>query len=225
MSKIKSFIINHFNLSVFLILMVVTFSLYGKSLFFDWTYYDDDVLIIDKQEFFSLSNIKNIMFTTVFGQEEDKFCRPVLNLTFLCEKYLYGIKPFGYHFTNVIIHLFAVFSIFLFLTLRYDKKKTLILCLLFLCHPAITQAVAWIPGRNDSLLTLFLVLSCYFFIKYTDTSKFLNLFLYFIFFALALFTKETAIVAPIFCFSVLVYKKKGIKQYLLQQIIQRIYRL
>ena len=215
MSKIKSFIINHFNLSVFLILMVVAFSLYGKSLFFDWTYYDDDVLIIDKQEFFSFSNIKNIMFTTVFGQEEDKFCRPVLNLTFLCEKYLYGIKPFGYHFTNVIIHLFAVFSIFLFLTLRYDKKKTLILCLLFLCHPAITQAVAWIPGRNDSLLTLFLVLSCYFFIKYTDTSKFLNLFLYFIFFALALFTKETAIVAPIFCFLVLVYKKKGIKQYLL----------
>lgn len=219
LNKFKNFIINHFNLSVFLIFTVIVFSLYGKTLFFDWTYYDDDVLIVDKQEFLSFSNIKNVLFTTVFGQEEDKFCRPVLNLTFLCEKYLYGTKPFGYHLTNIIIHLFAVFSVFLLLILRYDKKKSLIFCLLFLCHPALTQAVAWIPGRNDSLLTLFLVLSCYFFIKYTDTNKIIDLILYFMFFVLSVFTKETAIVLPVFYFIILIYKKKGIKQYLLHSVI------
>lgn len=219
LNKIKLFINNHFNLSVFLIFTIVVFSLYGKTLFFDWTYYDDDVLIVDKQEFLSFSNIKNVLLTTVFGQEEDKFCRPVLNLTFLCEKYLYGITPSGYHLTNIIIHLFAVFSVFLFLILRYDRKISFILCFLFLCHPALTQAVAWIPGRNDSLLTLFLVLSCYFFIKYVDANKKIFLIAYFIFFVLSLFTKETAIVVPIFYFMILFYKKKGIKQYLFQFVI------
>lgn len=219
LNKVKKFINNHFNLSAFLIFTIIVFSLYGKTLFFDWTYYDDDVLIVDKQEFLSFSNIKNVLFTTVFGQEEDKFCRPVLNLTFLCEKYLYGTKPFGYHLTNIIIHLFAVFSVFLLLILRYDKKISFIFCLLFLCHPAFTQAVAWIPGRNDSLLTLFLVLSCYFFIKYMDANKIIFLISYFIFFILSLFTKETAIVVPIFYFMILFYKKKGIKQYLFQFII------
>lgn len=219
LNKIKSFIINHFNVVVFFIFAVVAFSLYGKTLSFDWTYYDDDVLIIDRQEYLSFSNIKNILFTTVFGQGKDKFCRPVLNLTFLCEKYLYGIKPFGYHITNIIMHLFAVFSIFLFLTLRYDKRKSLILCLLFLCHPALTQAVAWIPGINDSLLTIFVVLSCYYFIRYIDTNKIIFLFSYFIFFALALFTKETAIVVPIFYFILLIFKKEGIKQYLFHSAI------
>ncbi|MBR3628193.1 MAG: glycosyltransferase family 39 protein [Elusimicrobia bacterium] len=219
MSKFKNFITNHFNITAFLIFAVVVFSLYGKTLFFDWTYYDDDVLILDKQEYLSFSNIKNILFTTVFGQDGDKFCRPVLNLTFLFEKYFYGIKPLGYHFTNILIHLFAVFSIFLFLTLRYDKKKTLILCLFFLCHPALTQAVAWVPGRNDSLLTIFLVLSCYFFVKYVDKNKKTSLILYCVFFILALFTKETAIVVPVFYFMILICNKKGIKQYLLHFVI------
>lgn len=213
MSKFKNFIINHFNIFVFLIFTIVIFSLYGISLSFDYTYYDDDVLILDKQEYLTFSNIKNIVSDTVFGKGKDKFCRPVLNLTFLCEKYLYGVKPFGYHLTNIIIHLFAVFSIFLFLTLRYDKEKTLILCLLFACHPAIVQAVAWISGRNDSLLALFIVLSCYFLIKILDTNKKVFLFLHLVCFILSLFTKETAIVVPIFYLFFLYLKKQDIKKF------------
>ena len=126
-NKIKIIFNRHFNLMAFFIFAVVIFSLYGVSLSFDYTYYDDDVLILDKQEYLSFSNIKNIVSDTVFGTGKDKFCRPVLNLTFLCEKYLYGTKPFGYHLTNIIIHLLAVFSVFLFLTLRYGKNKTLII--------------------------------------------------------------------------------------------------
>ena len=207
MSKFRNFITNHFNIFAFLVLAVIIFSLYGKSLSFDYTYYDDDVLILDKQDYLTFSNIKNIVSDTVFGKGKDKFCRPILNLTFLCEKYLYGIKPFGYHLTNITIHLFAVFSIFLFLTLRYDKNKTLILCLLFACHPALVQSVAWISGRNDSLLTWFIVLSCYFLIKNLDGNKYHLSFLHLLFFTLSLFTKETAIVVPIFYCFFLYFKK------------------
>lgn len=210
--KIKKIINNHFTLTAFIVFFVVIFSLYGKSLFFNWTYYDDDVLILDKQEYLSFSNIKRIFSNTIFGQGKDKFCRPVLNLTFLVEKYIYGIKPFGYHLTNLIIHLFAVFSIFLFLTLRYDKKKTLLLCLLFACHPAIVQAVAWIPGRNDSLLTLFIILSCYYLIRYIDTKKYLYCFIHLLFFILALLTKETSVIIPVFYFIFLYLKSKNIKK-------------
>ena len=30
--------------------------LFGKTLFFDWTYLDDDVLILDKQDYLKFSN-------------------------------------------------------------------------------------------------------------------------------------------------------------------------
>ena len=214
MLNFKNFITNHFNLSVFLILAIVVFIVYGMSLSFDYTYYDDDVLILDKQEYLTFSNIKNIVSDTVFGKGKDKFCRPVLNLTFLCEKYLYGTNPLGYHLTNIIIHLLTVFSIFLFLTLRYDKNKTLIFCLLFVCHPALTQAVAWISGRNDSLLALFVVLSCYFFIQNLNSNKKVFLFFHLFCFVLSLFTKETAIVVPIFYCFFLYFKKQKLKKYI-----------
>lgn len=198
-----------------MVFAVVIFSLYGKSLFFNWTYYDDDVLILDKQDYFSFSNIKNIFFDTVFGQETDKFCRPVLNLTFLLEKYLYGINPKGYHVTNLIIHLFAVFSVFIFLTLKYERKKTFLLCLLFACHPSIVQAISWVPGRNDSLLTLFVVLSFYFFIKYfLHGNKKIFYVLHLCFFILSLLTKETAIVVPLFYFIFMLYKENNLKKYI-----------
>ncbi len=212
MSKIKNFITNHFNIFVFVMFAVVIFSLYGRTLFFNFSYYDDDVLILDRQDYLTFSNIGKIFSNTVFGEGRDQFCRPVLNLTFLIEKYLYGTKPFGYHLTNLLLHLFSVFSLFLFLTLRYDKKKTFILCLLFACHPAIVQAVAWIPGRNDSLLALFIILSCCFFVKYTENTKSGYLFGYLFCFVLALLTKETAIVLPLFYFLFLLYKKKDVKQ-------------
>lgn len=197
-NKIKNFFNNHFNLFVFLSLAVIIFSLYGKTLFFDWTYYDDDVLILDKQDYLKFSNIKNIFFDTVFGKEQDRFLRPGLNITFLVEKYLYGTNPAGYHITNLVIHLLAVFSIFLFLTLKYDKYKTFVLCLLFAVHPAIVQAVAWVPGRNDSLLTLFLILSFYFLIKYFYKNNKIFFLLHLLCFVFALLVKETAVIAPIF---------------------------
>ncbi len=198
----KNYIKNHPFLSAFIIFFVVIFGIYGSNLFFGWTFYDDDVLILDKQEYLSFSNIKNILTDTVFGQEGDKFCRPVLNLTFLFEKYLYGTNPCGYHLTNILLHLFCVFSIYLLLTLRYDKKKTFILCLFFAVHPVLVQAVSWIPGRNDTLLTFFVVLSCYFLVKslraYGSKGKIIFFSLHTLFFVLALFTKETAIIAPLF---------------------------
>jgi len=221
LNKLKNFITNHFNVVVFLTLIVVVFSLYGKTLFFDWTYYDDDVLILDKQDYLKFSNIKNILTDTVFAKEQDRFCRPFLNITFLVEKYLYGINPIGYHITNLIIHLFAVFSIFLFLSLKYDKYKTFVLCLLFAAHPAIVQAVAWVPGRNDSLLTLFLILSFYFFIKYFDKNNKAFFLLHLFCFIAALLIKETAIIAPIFYLIILL--SVPIPPYLHTSIIRRLY--
>ena len=61
MSKIKTFITNHFNIFAFIMFTVIAFSLYGKTLSFDFSYYDDDVLILDRQDYLSFSNIKNIV--------------------------------------------------------------------------------------------------------------------------------------------------------------------
>lgn len=207
MIKLKNFITTHFNLFVFLIITITIFSLYGKSLFFNYVYFDDDILILNRHEYLSFSNIKNIFTDSVFGTATDTFIRPLLNISFLIDKYLYELNPQGYHFTNLLIHILSVFFIFLLLTLRYEKIKTFFICLLFAVHPAIVQAVAWIPGRNDSLLALFVVLSFYFFVRYLNENKKIFFSLYLIFFIVSLLIKETAIIIPALCFMLLIYKR------------------
>ncbi len=231
MLKIKNFISNHFNIFALLMFAIVVFSLYGKTLFFDWTYLDDDVLILDKQDYLKFSNIKNIFSDTVFAQGQDKFCRPLLNISFTLDKAIYGIKPSGYHLTNIIIHLLCVFLLFLLLSKYYDKRKTFLLLLIFAVHPSLTQAISWIPGRNDSLLALFSILSFIFFDQYIDNKKIYFFVLNVLCLCCALLIKETAILLPLFYIFYIYLKKCNKKQclfyifiWLFEVIIYFIYR-
>lgn len=203
-----------FNTKVFFILAVIIFALYGKSIFFNFVYFDDDVLILDKQNYLTVSNIKNILTDPVFGRENDKYYRPVLNLSFLLDKLIYNINPCGYHLTNILIHLFTVFSIFILFSHKYDKYLSILFSIVFAVHPTLVKAVAWIPGRNDSLLALFCVLSFYFFIKYSENYKKSNLIFHILFFTLSLFTKETAIISILIYGLYMFIDNHPIKRYL-----------
>lgn len=212
---LQNFFDKNLNIKVFFILAAVVFSLYGKTVFYNFVYFDDDVLILDKQNYLKAANIKNIVTDPVFARENDKYYRPVLNLSFLSDKIVYNVKPYGYHLTNVLIHLSAIFSIFLmFSLLKYDKILSFLFTLLFAVHPSLVKAVAWIPGRNDSLLALFCVLSFYFFVKYCNNNGRYNLFFHILFFILSLFTKETAVVSVFVYIFYIIAEKYKIKKYL-----------
>ena len=204
----------YLNIKILFVLAVIIFAVYGKSLFFDFVYFDDDILILDKQNYLKISNIKNILSDPVFARENDKYYRPVLNLSFLADSLVYKTNPSGYHLTNILIHLFAVFSVFLLLSYKHDKSLALLFAAVFAVHPALVKAVAWIPGRNDSLLALFAVLSFYFFINYCEKEKLKDFIFSISFFTLAMFTKETAVITlPLFIIY-LILKKLNFKKHI-----------
>ena len=55
----------------------------------------------------------------------------------------------------------------------------------------------WIPGRNDSLLLLFVLPAFIYFLKFLDAQREKYLYYHFLFFALAIFTKESAVLATL----------------------------
>ena len=62
----------------------------------------------------------------------------------------------GYHAMNLLFHLLSVLLLFvLFKKVGLDKLKSFLLTLLFAVHPVLSQAVVWIPGRNDTILAMF----------------------------------------------------------------------
>ena len=186
----------------YLILIFLGFLLYYQTLSFSYSYLDDNNLILDNQKILTESGIFKIFTSDVFfyGSNSGFYYRPLLNVSFLLDSLVLGVNPFFFHFTNVILHLIAACLVFfIFKKYFFSKGTAYFLALIFLVHPVLSQAVAWIPGRNDSLLTIFILASFYFFANFLRNDRIAYLWGHIIFFALAIFVKETAVFLPIVC--------------------------
>ncbi|TSC94631.1 MAG: TPR repeat-containing protein [Parcubacteria group bacterium Licking1014_1] len=216
-NSVKKFSIS--NIQAYYLIWFIGFVLYFKSLFFGFTYLDDNALILDNLPF--LQNAGNIfsaftkeVFFILHGSAA--YYRPLLTISFMPDAILSGQSPIMYHFTNIVIHLIASSLVFkLLVKLKYSKIISLILSVIFLVHPALTQAVAWIPGRNDSLLTIFILSSFIFFLDFFEKRKNSSVFWSVFFSLLALFTKETAIILPIVCLVYVFLRRFSVKKELI----------
>ncbi len=180
----------------YLLLCILGLLVYGKSLFFGFVFFDDDTILINNYNLISGFN----QLWKIFTSATFTYYRPMLIVSFLFDAQISQLSPWMYHLSNLMYHFAAVCLVFyILLFLQYPRKLSFLLSAAFLLHPLLSQAVAWIPGRNDPLVTIFILLSFLFFIKYTNTKQFSHLVLHELFFLLALFTKETALVFPAFC--------------------------
>ena len=176
---------------------VISFLVYARSFFFGFTYFDDNVLILDN--LFFLKNIGN--FFNTFTMEvfhvlhaSAAYYRPMLTISYMMDAIFAGENPFLYHFTSVLIHILNSCLVYLALKkLKLSKDLSFIMAAIFTVHPILIQGVSWLPGRNDTLLSLFILPSLIFFIDYFEKQNNKYLILHFLFFALALFTKESAL--------------------------------
>ena len=183
----------------YFIIISLGFLLYSQILSFDLTYLDDNTLLLDNKEIISdFKNIGLIFSSDAFFSETNFYYRPLLNLSFMIDTLLAGDNLFFYFFVNIILHLLTACLVFL-LFKKIIKRRSIafLFSLVFLIHPAISQAVAWLPGRNDTLLAFFSLLAILFFQKFSSSPKFKFLGLYSIFFFFALLTKETALFLPL----------------------------
>src|SRR4030095_4018397 len=105
----------------------------------------------------------------------------------------------GWHVFNVLLHLLAVFSVFLVCErVSKDLRIATIASLIFAVHPLRSESVAWISGVADPLLASFLLSAAYFYIRYREEGESKLLIKSLVLFLFAAFTKEPAVALPIF---------------------------
>jgi protein O-mannosyl-transferase len=181
-------------------LLIIFFGLllYSATVFFGFSYFDDQSLILENYQIISQpENIGRLFTDDAFFSEQNFYFRPLLNLSFMIDVQFSGEDAWFFHLANIFFHILAVcllFSVLLFL--GSPHIRSLFLSFVFLFHPVLVQAVAWIPGRNDSLLAVFILGSFLFFLRFLKENRILDYFLFLILFLLALFTKEAAIFFP-----------------------------
>ncbi|MCX6303933.1 MAG: tetratricopeptide repeat protein [Bacteroidetes bacterium] len=181
------------------VLASITFMVYARTLMLDYTKLDDSIFIVENAQYNSDAKNIGVSFQRgLFNPTKDAYYRPLFLVDFILESRLFGIKPAGYHFTNLLFHIISVVLLFLFFKrIKIPPQDSFLLSLLFAVHPVLTQAVAWIPGRNDMLLMIFFLSSFILLFKYLEKPKPAILLLHFLFLLAALFTKETAIIIPV----------------------------
>jgi hypothetical protein len=129
---------------------------------------------------------------------------------------LFGLSPAGWHVTSLLIHLLATWLVFVLAKrLTSDYLVAALAALLFGIHPAHIEAVAWVSGITDSLMTLFFVATVILYLKSRTGSR-ASLLLSLLFYSLSILTKEPAVVfVPlILCYELLVGKKEPYTRFL-----------
>ncbi len=185
-------------------LALVPLALYARVVTFDYVQADDTDLIRGNISF--LQDLRNIpdafarSYFDVEGQPSGRktYYRPLVIVSFMVDAQVRGADPRVYHVTNVVIHIASVMLLFMLLRrLGSGEVPALALALLFAVHPANVQAVAWIPGRNDTLMAALALVSVIAFLHYRRTTGAWGLALHVAAYAAALFTKESALPLPI----------------------------
>jgi tetratricopeptide (TPR) repeat protein len=177
---------------------------YIQAVFFDYTNGDDYVMILANQGF--IGNIHNFFRTFItdpfmaYNRISAFIYRPLLISSFILDAWVGGTEPWIYHTTNILLHIGASLILFVLLRENYiNSSGALAASLLFAVHPALVQAVVWIPGRNDTLLALFILASFWSYLRCLRTGSRIWYLIHMALFSLALFTKETAIFFPFVC--------------------------
>lgn len=189
------------NRYVLLLFLIGGFLIYGQTIGFQYTYLDDHTLILEKMDQLRQADYFKKAFTEeVFhsGSGKGYYYRPVLTISFILDAMAGKGKFEMFHISNILYHVLATWLFFLFfLALGFDRLKSFVAAALFLVHPLMVQAVAWVPGRNDSLLAIFALLSILTWIRYIRTNNTWSYSLHFLLYLTALMTKENALVLPV----------------------------
>jgi hypothetical protein len=129
------------------------------------------------------------------------YYRPLSNLTNMVDFSLWGWNPFGFHLTNLVLHVLNAALVYCLARLLTDGHyAAFVAALLFTVHPIHELSVLWIPGRGDLLCGLFYVLSVILWIRWRSHPRPAFVFSSLLAFLIALFSKEMAVSLPVLLF-------------------------
>lgn len=218
----------------YIIIIAVTTAVYYNALKNEFVF-DDESVIVNNESIRSLNKLP-AFFTAEDGFHKviGRYYRPVVSSSYALDYSIWGLNPFGFHLTNLIIHIISCILLFKILTLLFLRFKhrnlfSLFATLIFSVHPIHTEAVSWVSGRTDSMVTMFFFASFLSYIEFTKefvhgreehslqavrNKNYLYLILSLVFYFTGLLTKEMIITLPLIILLYdFIYRKKDLKYF------------
>ena len=199
---------------IFLFLLILSLIVYKN--FIGMFFFSDDFIWIHHGELIkqNFSEVIKLRFTTFYS--------PVVNFYFFAMQSLFGNNYVAYHLVGILLHGINSFLIYLFLDkIIKNKLAALLGAVYFAVSFYHFEAIIWIAAILHILVTLWILLGLYFYLKFFEKKNiwFLATSLFCGF--LAIITKESGIIFPVLIFGLYVFlqKKKIFKFYNFKHLI------
>ncbi|SEI49317.1 hypothetical protein SAMN04244572_00563 [Azotobacter beijerinckii] len=145
-----------------LLIVVLAALLYGCILSFGYVW-DDSLLFLDKTALLNEPLSWSLLAEPVLPGTT--YMRPLVFLTLFGEFHLFGQSPVISHSVNLALlmaNALLVFAVCRRLALstgrEHGNERALLAAVLYILHPALVESTAWVSGRFDLMVTLFLLL-------------------------------------------------------------------
>ena len=200
--KIHSTLITRYSgLLISLFLILIPLAMFWQVRHHDFINYDDGLYISENphiQEGLTWEGIKWAFSADLFSDSPNAdFWIPLTFFSHLLTIELFGMNPSGHHLINLLLHLLN--TVLLFVILRRMTGAlwpSAFVGALFAVHPLHVESVAWITERKDVLSTLFLLLTVWAYVRYTDHPRLHRYLLVVLVFTLGLMAKPMLVTLP-----------------------------
>src|SRR6266480_1547565 len=177
------------------VLVGITWLVFAQAVRHQFVTYDDPQYVYanpDVSAGVSLPRISWAFTHTIAGN-----WHPLTTISHMLDCQLYGLKPAGHHFTNVLFHTIAVVLLFLLLQqMTGSLWRSTFVAALFAIHPLHVESVAWISERKDVLSAVFFMLTLAAYARYVRAPSVTSYLLVFLLFALGLISKPMLVTVP-----------------------------
>jgi tetratricopeptide (TPR) repeat protein len=204
------------------VLSALTFVVYANTLGHDFLLnWDDKLYVVDNEtvQGITAEHLKDAFTRYYIGNYA-----PLHIISYMIDYSIWGLRPSGFIFSNVLIH--AVNGILFYLLLfRMNQRNApgFIAAFIFLFHPVQVESVAWISQRKNLLAMFFFLLSFHFYISYRTYGKPQSKFFYIVSilaFVLALLSKSVTVILPLvlFLYDLCYHEKSNRKSWVINKI-------
>jgi Flp pilus assembly protein TadD len=196
--------VSHPDRIAYLLLFTASLALYVSTTGFNFVV-DDKLLLARNPYVLSLHYLKDIFTSDFWGflgaRGETGYYRPLIMLTLLLERLVFGLRPAWYHLVNVVLNAGVSLLVYRLARIMWPKSKGALWAgLLFAVLPVHVEAVAPVSGISDLQCALFMLLSAAIYMRPLDGQGRLprrSAWLAAAVFLLAAFSKEIALALPL----------------------------
>lgn len=178
------------------VIVALIWIVFGQTLWHDFVNYDDKTYVYGNSLVSSGLTVHGL--SRAFVDTSTKNWHPLTLISHMIDCQIFGLKPAGHHFINVLLHTIAVLLLFGFLQTTTQRFWCAAFAsAIFALHPLRVESVAWIAERKDVLSAVFFFLTLIAYARYARAPSFGRYGLVLVTFGCGLMSKPMLVTTPI----------------------------